>query len=1196
MMNWEVSNYDELGGEQSVMMNWEVSSYDELGVVTPDDPKPFVGENLTLFCNLTKHTIQENSSRLYFSHNGDRIGSQYVDIINSRTIRLRYPVTTLDDEGLFMCWLNNIHNDQETVGMQFVQTDYQPVNVTSVNCTVYNWKNMTCRWDLRRNYKHKENMEVSLVWTISGIQKDCPILTPTSCTWPGQLGHDHDVTDMYLPGSVYIMTVQVVNKARQVSATSNPPFRIVSSQFVKPDAVRDLHVSGKNATCLNLTWTHSDRTSRKLALVQYFSEWNQGNWTNLPLKPFRSRGVRVSICDLTPFTDYTIRIGVWPEGRPGQQVGFRSDWEYKTVRTDSSVPEVGPAMCTGCFTDLPSTSDQRKIIIYWKHIPWPLRYSTIRGYHLHIPESNANSTVANCNFTDANNTSCLLALQPDRAYTLQLYAITMKNERSRSFSAIHLTSIAQKPPAPSSFVVETQRKWNASTGEFYLRWSGQPNTWRYQDEPEWEDLAGDATQFTLSVKRREKNLPRKGDNQEDYLVGVSRQVMHDGHIVSSGIVWARCIYLQGEVPMPPENVNFAEVQRAGSLSVIWDRGECSTNNVYILRYVVYYCQTDTNNKCKGKVRKANVTDNNSILLDNLEPGMYYRVSVSAVSEWGEGQQSQPPIYARVTTAEQVEESTNYAIIGVILAVFVIIILILIGICKLRRHYVKNREKFGSLGNLPPLPHGRSFTAEKEPSNYKNRPLPQIPPQPSASGTTNTTSVSMALVEACTCRSVDAVECVVCGIHVAGTCSSQDCPRWPQLQSDKLYSSCVQILISSVLSPKGLGSDLTHSNNHRNRNGKHKSITSETSLLGHEDSFTAPDDDTRRRHRSGTSGASEKAKLLPEEGKVIREKQQSSKRDSDSGTESRYSSDHDYASVDSGGASSGRSVAREDSDGVNAACSYRGNGKGYMCKDASSAAVEKGGNQRTYKAAPGFLPSHQRDDYMLAALSAPDTSLFHLQQQQSMDGSGVLQQQERQPLLTTFGTSRPNSHTLPVHQVRLSDTGDAPGRAVSSTPYQPAGGPHLIDDRTLPLRPPGTRPKHIKDTELDLLSTTLPLSSAPSSSAGSKVQHPQWRSQAAVLPMVELVSPTVPTSTARGYTPQAAIPAVGATGNGVISGNAGNSTSGEASEPIYSPPWGSNGLISIVTDNRPLSEYMLQLPQNFFHEPALQVHEGPTTEL
>nr|KAG5698316.1 hypothetical protein BaRGS_017018 [Batillaria attramentaria] len=326
------------------------------------------------------------------------------------------------------------------------------------------------------------------------------------------------------------------------------------------------------------------------------------------------------------------------------------------------------------------------------------------------------------------------------------------------------------------------------------------------DEPEWEDLAGDATQFTLSVKRREKNLPRKGDNQEDYLVGVSRQVMHDGHIVSSGIVWARCIYLQGEVPMPPENVNFAEVQRAGSLSVIWDRGECSTNNVYILRYVVYYCQTDTNNKCKGKVRKANVTDNNSILLDNLEPGMYYRVSVSAVSEWGEGQQSQPPIYARVTTAEQVEESTNYAIIGVILAVFVIIILILIGICKLRRHYVKNREKFGSLGNLPPLPHGRSFTAEKEPSNYKNRPLPQIPPQPSASGTTNTTS--------------------------------------------------------------GLGSDLTHSNNHRNRNGKHKSITSETSLLGHEDSFTAPDDDTRRRHRSGTSGASEKAKLLPEEGKVI----------------------------------------------------------------------------------------------------------------------------------------------------------------------------------------------------------------------------------------------------------------------------------------------------------------------------------------
>ena len=94
---------------------------------------------------------------------------------------------------------------------------------------------------------------------------------------------------------------------------------------------------------------------------------------------------------------------------------------------------------------------------------------------------------------------------------------------------------------------------------------------------------------------------------------------------------------------------------------------------------------------------------------------------------------------------------------------------------------------------------------------------------------------------------------------------------------------------------------------RQRGGKHKSITSETSLLGNEDAGN--DDDSRRRHRSGNSSVSERSKLLAEDGVTREGALCVSKYDSDSGAESRCSSeDHDYASVEGGSGSAEEGAA------------------------------------------------------------------------------------------------------------------------------------------------------------------------------------------------------------------------------------------------------------------------------------------------
>lgn len=142
------------------------SSPNSYGVLRPDDPRPFVGDNLTLFCNLTKRDVVENSTRLFFRRDGELVPANYVDIINSRTIRLRYPIRQPQDEGLFTCILNRTHGEQQFIGSQRVLADYRPVKVENIDCIVNNWENMTCTWDLGRNFNHLDKVNVTLVWTI----------------------------------------------------------------------------------------------------------------------------------------------------------------------------------------------------------------------------------------------------------------------------------------------------------------------------------------------------------------------------------------------------------------------------------------------------------------------------------------------------------------------------------------------------------------------------------------------------------------------------------------------------------------------------------------------------------------------------------------------------------------------------------------------------------------------------------------------------------------------------------------------------------------------------------------------------------------------------------------------------------------------------------------------------------------------
>ncbi|XP_076440194.1 uncharacterized protein LOC143279843 isoform X2 [Babylonia areolata] len=690
------------------------------------------------------------------------------------------------------------------------------------------------------------------------------------------------------------MSVEVTN-TRRGQTTRSQTFHVRTDTIVKPSPVADLHRSDSNATCLWLTWEHTDHVHDKVAFVQYLSQWNSSHWHQLETIFFKRGPGKAKICGLTPFTEYTIRVAVKPLPRGKNALdGYRSEWKYiEKVRTDPSVPEVAPEMCAGCFTDVYCERPHcRNVIVYWKHIPWALRRSVIHSYQLdytalQLTGEEGQQTTAREGEGEGEggegggqggqrrgvsgnvstlypNTSHLLPLRNDSAYSVHLYAVTSDHKVSRNHSTLTLVAKKDKPRGPGSLIVETDFKEDGTwTGHFDLRWTdtGPQSTAGFlvawcrgntavlkchhedQNQVQWQEVASSSGQFQVNVSSQGAE---KRERPDHYLVGVARQERRpDGTVVSSGLTWAQCYFLKNTGPKAlPENVDFSKVFRAGTLRVTWTYRPCTNMaaDVYITRFIIYYCViTDAaNNRCKGSEQNATARrDARSVLLEDLEQGAYYRVSMAADSQWGTGQRTQP-VYSRVLAAQQQEEPRDFTVIGVILAVVIVIVLILIGLCKIRRRFQKNQEKFiTSFGDLPSLPPDSAVS-------FKDRPLPQVP-----EGTSSTTVV-----------------------YTPGTGSAAG---------------------------GGAGDK-------RQRGGKHKSITSETSLLGHEEAGN--DDDSKRRHKSGGGGTgmgttSERSKLLEDESGTQESSMTVSKYDSDSGADSRYSGeDHDYASVEGGSAEEG----------------------------------------------------------------------------------------------------------------------------------------------------------------------------------------------------------------------------------------------------------------------------------------------------
>jgi hypothetical protein len=92
-------------------------------VVVPNDPYVFIGDELVLSCNLTK-PLDEDSRSMYFTRNrNEMIPSQYVSIVNSRSIKLRMPILSPEDSGNYICKINKTTGTTEVIGFQVLKVE-----------------------------------------------------------------------------------------------------------------------------------------------------------------------------------------------------------------------------------------------------------------------------------------------------------------------------------------------------------------------------------------------------------------------------------------------------------------------------------------------------------------------------------------------------------------------------------------------------------------------------------------------------------------------------------------------------------------------------------------------------------------------------------------------------------------------------------------------------------------------------------------------------------------------------------------------------------------------------------------------------------------------------------------------------------------------------------------------------------------
>ncbi|XP_067678203.1 cytokine receptor-like isoform X2 [Haliotis asinina] len=710
--------------------------FDSSGIVRPKNPYSFIGDVLNLTCNVTDPKISGNvSGYMYFTKQFDKeeraLPLHYVRILSTRSIRLEYPVESDKQQGSYVCHLNNTEDGTPMVlGSQYVTVDYRAMAVSDINCSVYNWENMTCKWDLGRNYVNK-NFNVQLVWAIMEGQFDCPHPTKTSCSW-----RKFDGRDSFHAGMIYYMSVIVTTRDRAnktMSRAQSDVFTVDTKMIVKPAPVSNLTLMDKNSTCLSLKWQHPKPARNMMYRLRVWQGQKQQTYYQTPER-------RKVICGLHPAMDYVLQVSCIPipEGHL-EPHGTHSEWTSIVERTLEDVPSGVPGVEISSFRyhRCSSQTSDCEVTIYWQPVPEMECNGEITEYQ--VTQIDTESGQMQEFEVEGSNTSLDLWVKKVRQYLIKLKARTRVGY-SEHYASMVIPAYQYKLPPPTDILVEAAGSilhisWgppeltqNSPAGQilgytlYYC--TGSKFTYKCVDNIQWLPFTTDQMAFDWSVP--DGNLDNK-------MVGISAEMEMSNEVFSSGIMWNTCVYQKRKKPSTPQKVHFSPDQPDNGLRVVWQRPDCSQDEAYITHYLLSYCTTNSQGGCAGPTVNQTVSNKDmTYMIKDLSAGVKYRVTLRAVSRTGEGPESEPITQVVVNSDLNPGEMVGvlFACLFVLLLIIIVIIFCIKKVHKIKKGFYMHVD-IPSLATLPPLREGDPLHDVSR--HYPGRPLPQVPSATSHTG-------------------------------------------------------------------------------------------------------------------------------------------------------------------------------------------------------------------------------------------------------------------------------------------------------------------------------------------------------------------------------------------------------------------------------------------------------------------------------
>ncbi|XP_060077105.1 uncharacterized protein LOC132556685 [Ylistrum balloti] len=397
----------------------------QCGSFSPDYPFYYTNDTSNLTCSLDNSSTLVSASDLYITKDGKEMDPAFLTVVNETTVRFQ-KVVSKEDDGEYQCRIRRVPGSSGLIGTLDFKVDDRIQPIKEIQCVWHNWKDkLICSWSIPP-YRYMQYIKVKLIWFNSslryrynGASNICPHMeNMTVCTW--------ETTDASLDTSPWHFKLTVYNT--QVNDSEEGPWitKIVKDN-VKPSAVESFqqHYTDKS-TCLLLTWTYDKSIAKsrlKYYRIQYFPVADPSQ-----LKEVWSDSFNVTICQLTPYTEYNFTIAVHPNRNAVK--GYWSDPVSKWFQTDQDIPVVPPEMfgCTQsnktCFKE--GGNNINSYTVFWKALPEEDSNGEIISYNVTYTDISSSHHHTDSTIRNKTDISVNLRLHCDKLYNVSINAATKK--------------------------------------------------------------------------------------------------------------------------------------------------------------------------------------------------------------------------------------------------------------------------------------------------------------------------------------------------------------------------------------------------------------------------------------------------------------------------------------------------------------------------------------------------------------------------------------------------------------------------------------------------------------------------------------------------------------------------------------------------------------------------------------------------